>query len=235
MGAKLPRPKAIVCASAHWYLQDAAVTVSTAPKAIHDFGGFPQELYRVQYPAPGQPEPAHRMRRLLAPLSVRLDQRGGLDRGTWAVLRHVYPKADSDRATEHGRDSTTNPSTTGSANGSHLCGRRASLITGSGNVVHNTPRVCPGPPAGTARLASRNAAGCCSPGNTTPEWTVKHKLGSQARLPAPTPDGLSPATLCHRDAGAIRTPRVSRGRCRLRIHFHACRARVGCIRRSARA
>jgi 4,5-DOPA dioxygenase extradiol len=71
---KLPRPRAILCISAHWYIQDAAVTVSTAPRTIHDFGGFPPELYQVQYPAPGDPELAARVRKLLAPLPVRLDQ-----------------------------------------------------------------------------------------------------------------------------------------------------------------
>src|SRR5437016_11877848 len=75
LGAKLPRPKAIVCVSAHWYIQDAALTVSTRPKTIHDFGGFPRELYHVQYPAPGDPELAHRIQQLLAPLPVRLDER----------------------------------------------------------------------------------------------------------------------------------------------------------------
>jgi 4,5-DOPA dioxygenase extradiol len=94
IGARLPRPKAILCVSAHWYIQDAAVTVSTAPRTIHDFGGFPQELYQVQYPAPGDPELALHIQRLLAPVPVRLDDRWGLDHGTWAVLCHVYPRAD---------------------------------------------------------------------------------------------------------------------------------------------
>ena len=93
LGRAILRPKAIVCISAHWYIQDAAVTISTAPKTIHDFGGFPQELYQVQYPAPGDPALAARVQKLLAPLPVRLDERWGLDHGTWSVLRHVYPHA----------------------------------------------------------------------------------------------------------------------------------------------
>src|SRR5205807_6124180 len=99
LGAKLPRPKAIVCVSAHWYIQDAAVTVSTRPKTIHDFGGFPRELYHVQYPAPGDPELAHRIQQLLAPLPVRLDERWGLDHGAWAVLRHRLSKGRSEEHT----------------------------------------------------------------------------------------------------------------------------------------
>ena len=80
--------------SAHWYIEDAALTVSTAPRTIHDFGGFPRELYQVQYPAPGDPDLAVRVQKLLAPFPVRLDERWGLDHGTWAVLSHVYPHAD---------------------------------------------------------------------------------------------------------------------------------------------
>ena len=94
IGTSLPRPKAILSVSAHWYIEDAAVTVSTAPKTIHDFGGFPRELYQVQYPAPGDPDLAARVQKLLAPVQVRRDGRWGLDHGTWSVLRHVYPQAD---------------------------------------------------------------------------------------------------------------------------------------------
>ena len=69
IGMTLPKPKGILSVSAHWYIEDAAVTVSTAPRTIHDFGGFPRELYQVQYPAPGDPELAARVQKLLAPLS----------------------------------------------------------------------------------------------------------------------------------------------------------------------
>ena len=94
IGTRLPRPKGILCVSAHWYIPDAAVTVSTAPRTIHDFGGFPSELYQVQYPAPGDPDLAARVQKLLTPLQVRRDERWGLDHGTWSVLCHVYPHAD---------------------------------------------------------------------------------------------------------------------------------------------
>ena len=84
----------ILSVSAHWYIEDAAVTVSTAPRTIHDFGGFPHDLYQVQYPAPGDPDLAARVQKLLAHVPVRRDDRWGLDHGTWSVLRHVYPQAD---------------------------------------------------------------------------------------------------------------------------------------------
>ena len=71
IGRRLPRPKAILCISAHWFIQDAAVTISTAPRTIHDFGGFPRELYDVEYPAPGDPDLAARVQELLAPLPVQ--------------------------------------------------------------------------------------------------------------------------------------------------------------------
>ncbi len=94
LGQRLPRPRAILSVSAHWYLQGTAVTAMAAPRTIHDFGGFPRELFEVQYPAPGDIELARRVREMLNPLEVREDLSWGLDHGTWAVLRHMFPDAD---------------------------------------------------------------------------------------------------------------------------------------------
>src|SRR5699024_11713007 len=94
IGAALPRPRAILCISAHWYLPGVAVTAMPKPRTIHDFGGFPRPLYGVDYPAPGDPELARRVQALLNPLPVVLDQEWGLDHGTWSVLCHLYPDAD---------------------------------------------------------------------------------------------------------------------------------------------
>ncbi len=94
IGASLPRPRAVLSVSAHWYLPGTAVTATTAPRTIHDFGGFPRELFEVQYPAPGDLDLVRRARELLNPLEVRADLAWGLDHGTWSVLRHVFPAAD---------------------------------------------------------------------------------------------------------------------------------------------
>jgi 4,5-DOPA dioxygenase extradiol len=95
MGTALPRPRAILAVSAHWYGPGTAVTAMTAPRTIHDFGGFPRPLYEYQYPAPGDPALAERVRSLLGAVAVAADPSAwGLDHGTWAVLCHVYPAAD---------------------------------------------------------------------------------------------------------------------------------------------
>lgn len=87
-GKALPTPKAILSISAHWYTQVTTVTIAERPCTIHDFGGFPRALFEVQYPAPGDPRLADRVRELLAPVAVYPDQSWGLDHGTWSVLVH---------------------------------------------------------------------------------------------------------------------------------------------------
>jgi 4,5-DOPA dioxygenase extradiol len=94
LGRTIPKPRAILSISAHWYVPGTFVTAMPFPKTIHDFGGFPQELYRVKYPAPGDPDLAQRIQKTLSPLSIGLDQQWGLDHGTWSVLCHVFPQAD---------------------------------------------------------------------------------------------------------------------------------------------
>jgi 4,5-DOPA dioxygenase extradiol len=137
IGAASPRPKAILCVSAHWYVPGAAVTINTAPRTIHDFGGFPRELYEVSYSAPGDPDLARRVQKLLAPVSVNLEERWGLDHGTWSVLCHVYPEADVP-VVQLSIDETK-PASFHYEIGQRLAPLRDEgiLIVGSGNLVHN--------------------------------------------------------------------------------------------------
>jgi 4,5-DOPA dioxygenase extradiol len=137
VGATVRRPRAILCISAHWYFPGVAVTAQRQPPTIHDFGGFPEALYRAQYPAPGSPELAARVASLLDPVRVAADQDWGLDHGTWAVLCHVYPDADIP-IVQLSLDSRKPP-----AWHYELALRLTPLrdedvlIVGSGNLVHN--------------------------------------------------------------------------------------------------
>lgn len=94
MGKEIPTPKAVVVVSAHWLTRGTFVTAMPNPKTIHDFGGFPQALFDVEYPAPGNPELATEIQKLITNPAVELDHDWGLDHGTWSVVKHMYPEAD---------------------------------------------------------------------------------------------------------------------------------------------
>lgn len=137
LGATLPKPRAVLCVSAHWYFPGLAATAQRQPRTIHDFGGFPDALYRVQYPAPGSPELANRIAALLDPLPVAMDHEWGLDHGTWSVLTHAYPAADVP-VVQLSLDSRQ-PAAWHYALARRLAPLRDEgvLIAGSGNLIHN--------------------------------------------------------------------------------------------------
>jgi 4,5-DOPA dioxygenase extradiol len=137
LGASLPRPRAVLSVSAHWFVPGTLLTGNALPETIHDFGGFPDELYRLRYPAPGDPGLAARVASLLGsvPAGVRYDR--GLDHGTWSVLRHLFPEAGVP-VVQLAIDSRAVPAR-------HLeIGRMLSplrdegvLVMGSGNLTHD--------------------------------------------------------------------------------------------------
>jgi 4,5-DOPA dioxygenase extradiol len=133
----IPRPEAILCISAHWETRGLGVTAMEKPRTIHDFGGFPSELFAKQYPAPGSPALARRVGELVQSAQVIPDQRWGLDHGTWSVLCRMYPQADIP-VVQLSLDRTQN-SDFHFQLGQALAALRQEgvLILGSGNVVHN--------------------------------------------------------------------------------------------------
>jgi 4,5-DOPA dioxygenase extradiol len=195
IGQETARPRAILSISAHWFVPGTGVTISMAPRTIHDFGGFPRELYRVQYPAPGHPELARRVQALLAPIAVTLDDSWGLDHGTWSVLTHVYPAADIP-VVQLSIDETR-PSSFHYEIGKRLAPLRQEgvLIVGSGNLVHNPHtyawgRHMPDPYDWAVRFETE-ARGLLLSGDHRPLVDYE-SLGREALLSIPTPDHYLP-------------------------------------------
>ena len=137
LGKELAKPRAILCISAHWETNGTYVTAMEQPRTIHDFGGFPQELFDVQYPAKGHPEVAGEAKRMVTKTEVQLDDKWGLDHGAWSVIKHLYPDADVP-VLQMSIDYTKPPQYHYDL-AKELSGlrRKGVLIVGSGNMVHN--------------------------------------------------------------------------------------------------
>lgn len=131
------RPKAILCISAHWETKGTQLTAMDNPKTIHDFGGFPRELYQVQYKAPGSPALAKEIQELVKPTQTILDHDWGLDHGAWTVLRPMFPEADIP-ILQMSLDYTLTPEKhIALAKQLEKLRSKGVLIVGSGNMVHN--------------------------------------------------------------------------------------------------
>ncbi len=137
----IERPRAILVISAHWETRGTYVTAMENPVTIHDFGGFPQELFDVQYPAPGSPELAKLTKDIIQSTDVHLDDKWGLDHGSWSVIKHLYPKADVP-VIQMSIDYTQPPSFHYAlARELSVLRHKGVLIVGSGNNVHNLSKV----------------------------------------------------------------------------------------------
>jgi 4,5-DOPA dioxygenase extradiol len=203
-GQNLPQPQLILCISAHWLTQGWWLTGMDKPKTIHDFGGFPQELFDQQYPAPGAPAVVQDISRAFAHPPVAIDRDGwGLDHGTWSVLKPMFPKANIpvvQLSMDYAR-----PPMEHYAVGQQLKGlrERGVLIVGSGNIVHNLRATRRGTPANQAYdwaiEFDGKVAGQMEKGDLAGLADFQ-KLGSVAQLAHPTYDHYLPLLY---SAGAV--------------------------------
>lgn len=194
MGRKLPHPQAILCVSAHWETNGTFVTAMEKPETIHDFGGFPDELFAVQYPAPGSPELAQQTKEIVKKAAVELDLQWGLDHGCWSVVKHMYPGADVpviqlsiDR---------TKPAQWHYELAQDLAALRKKgvLILGSGNMVHNLRLIDWRHPGNTYDWATEMNEGLKQriAKNEHSDLIQYQSLGNAATLAIPTPEHYLP-------------------------------------------
>ena len=195
LGTAIPRPKAILVVSAHWYVPATMLTAMPHPRTIYDFGGFPEELYEIKYPAPGEPALAEKVQNMLAQIPAGLDEEWGLDHGTWSVLHHMFPEADIP-VVQLSIDRTKPPAFHYEI-GKLLAPLRNEgvLILGSGNLVHNLRLYeWDRPDAAAFDWAVRfekKARGLLQAGKDT-ELIDYPAMGSDAKLSIPVPDHYLP-------------------------------------------
>lgn len=194
IGESLPKPKAILCVSAHWYVPTIAITAMESPRTIHDFGGFPRELFEVQYPAPGSRELAERVETLID--EIVLDEGDwGLDHGTWSVLCHVFPNADIPVVQLSINENEPAEFHYHLARSLFALRDEGVLIVGSGNLVHNLHAYAWGKqdvdPFDWALRFESTARELILSGDHAP-LVAYEMLGRDAMLSVPTPDHYLP-------------------------------------------
>lgn len=198
VGKEIEKPQAILCISAHWETKGTYVTAMPQPRTIHDFGGFPKELFNVEYPAPGSPELALETKNLITKTEVVLDDdKWGLDHGAWSVIKHMYPEADIP-VIQMSLDYSKPPQYHYEL-AKELAGLRQKgvLIVGSGNMVHNLRKVAWNKlneadyAFDWARTANKKMTDYITDGNHHPLINYSSQ-GKEFKLAIPTPEHYLP-------------------------------------------
>ena len=194
LGKSLPKPFAILCISAHWETRGTFVTAMEKPQTIHDFGGFPQALFDVRYPAPGSPELARETKEIVSKTDVGLDEKWGLDHGAWSVINRFYPEADVP-VIQMSLDYYQNPQYHYDlAKELSSLRNKGVLIIGSGNMVHNLRAVDWGKPNqgfDWAQEANEKFKKLIAE-NDHQQLINYKKLGREVELSVPTPEHYLP-------------------------------------------
>ncbi len=197
MASEIPTPKAVLVVSAHWFTKGTHITAMDFPKTIHDFGGFPKELFEVQYPAPGNPALAIETASLIHTTTVDLSHDWGLDHGTWSIVRHMYPKANIpvlQLSIDYTKDAKYHYEL---AKEMYELRKKGVLIIGSGNLVHNLRMVAwdkldePEYGYDWAKQINQKFKDLIS--NNDHEKLIQYQnLGKEALLAIPTPEHYLP-------------------------------------------